>query len=108
MSSRKVSSCAVCGAPQTRRRPMFRIDHDPTSGPTSTVRARKRGKRSCAACSGLARLPRSRPSATGRDEHLSEGVIPIGTARRGRILTPGWVEWRPPDVRDDEREADRR
>ena len=28
MSSRRFR-CAVCGAPQTRRRPMFRIDHDP-------------------------------------------------------------------------------
>ena len=28
MSSRRFR-CAVCGAPQTRRRPMLRIDHDP-------------------------------------------------------------------------------
>lgn len=28
MSSRRFR-CPVCGEPQTRRRPMFRIDHDP-------------------------------------------------------------------------------
>ena len=77
MSSRRFR-CAVCGAPQTRRRPMFRIDHDPDvwahvdcASPEAWEAQLRR------VCSGLARLPRSRPSATGRHEQLSEGVIPI-------------------------------